>query len=856
MKNIMLTMSCFFLMLFSIAQNCSINKSYLGAGSYTFAASSTGNIDSIYWDFGDGASSFLLSPTHTYINNGNYTINALIFDGGNICVATDTVQIGSSIPCSFYAYSYGLTLDLFRNGSGAIQSILWDFGDGNTSNQMFPSHTYSSAGTYNVCMTSVDTAGISCSFCDSVVITNWNGGSCYFSSTNSGPLTADFLPAVGVFATISWDFGDGNSSTQINPSHTYATQGVYSVCMTVVDTSGNACSYCDSVCVGTPIYNPCGTITKNYVSSNTIDFGLVYSGNIDSLLWDFGDGNTSSQLNPTHTYSSNGFYQVFAIIFDSGNICFADDTVNLGSGGSNNCSFYAAAYGLNVDLWPNTSNPIQAISWDLGDGNTSNLQYPSHTYTAPGTYNICMISIDLAGDTCTFCDTVTVSNNPGGGSCSFQSFTIGLTANVQANFASVNEMIMWDFGDGTTVTSVPYAEAHAYSTPGTYQVCMSLIDTISGNISCSVCDSIMVDSFVNCGATMNIQALSTGTYNFSLNYSGAIDSVFWYFGDGSGFSTQLNPTYTYTFGPPMDPVFAILYIGGNQCMVLDSSLVQPNPNPNNCQAQFLPVPVGLTTYFLDVSYVTNLGSVNYLWDFGDGNSSTLQFPNHTYAQPGIYQVCLTINDSLGCSSSFCDIVMVDTSYTIPPGCQAYFVPTQVNPYDLFLVNLSFGVNISFNWDFGDGTTSNLAYPSHTYAQTGDYNVCLTVSDGSCTDLFCDTIGIDSLGYLYKTANAVTVTVISPEDLTLFTEENTAVSDIDVTVFPNPTNGLFNVTFDGKIQDGLNVSLTDITGKTIQNEFVNVAGTMELDLTSYPNGVYMLQLQDESGYIHHEKIVKF
>lgn len=128
------------------------------------------------------------------------------------------------------------------------------------------------------------------------------------------------------------------------------------------------------------------------------------------------------------------------------------------------------------------------------------------------------------------------------------------------------------------------------------------------------------------------------------------------------------------------------------------------------------------------------------WDFGDGSQSTLTHPVHNYATPGYYQVCLAIQTSDSCWSSYCDFVMAGDSVINPIDCEAYFYAypdsnsNQVYFNDLSWSNTSI---ISYFWNFADGTASTQQDPVHTFAASGVYTVCLTImSADSCTSTYC------------------------------------------------------------------------------------------------------------------------
>lgn len=297
-----------------------------------------------------------------------------------------------------------------------------DWGDGqtNTGNlNIFAGshHTYISPGTYFLCYTISDSLNPSCTdtFCDSVTIStssaacdgyfmvNDSMGSYYFHSTVNGVAT-----------NFAWDFGDGTSSGLEQPGfHTFTTSGVHIICFTASNPN-TACSftYCDTVfiseCTATFSYSNGSLSGEVNFSSNII------SSSADTYLWDFGDGSTATLANPSHTYVSNGTY----------NVCL---TV---SSGTDSTCFYNTCLLINVNtvtlcdpnftiiqdsvtashFWVfNTSNNNfnTSFHWDFGDGDTSNLQYPLHNYSTPGPYLLCLtVSANNGSCSNTFCDTL------------------------------------------------------------------------------------------------------------------------------------------------------------------------------------------------------------------------------------------------------------------------------------------------------------------------------------------------------------------------------------------------------------------------------------------------------------------
>ena len=140
--------------------------------------------------------------------------------------------------------------------------------------------------------------------------------------------------------------------------------------------------------------------------------------------------------------------------------------------------------------------------------------------------------------------------------------------------------------------------------------------------------------------------------------------------------------------------------------------------------------------FADGSY-SNDSITSWAWDFGDNTGSLLQNPSHQYLNNGIYNVCLTITTTSGCTNTYCYSVNVN-DYTT--SCYSYFNFTEGfgSFYFTDVSSTSFGNVDSWSWDFGDNTNSTMQSPTHVYALPGNYYVCLTITtDSGCTSTFCD-----------------------------------------------------------------------------------------------------------------------
>lgn len=279
-------------------------------------------------------------------------------------------------------------------------------------------------------------------------------------------------------------------------------------------------------------------------------------------------------------------------------------------------------------------------------------------------------------------------------------------------------------------------------------------------------------------------------------------------------------------------------------MVCDSANVT-----YNCYASFYGFDSSNTGdyYFIDMSYGSGL---SYAWDFGDGNTSNQQYPTHTFAN-GTYTVCLTVSSG-SCSDTYCQTITVGG-----PACNAYFYSyVDSLTSTVYVVNLSNNTsgNLTYAWDFGDGNTSNLQYPSHTYGSTGIYYVCLTVADMFCTSTYCDSIGITQF-MVDGSRSGFTINVIAPSALGMEEEMNT-ISEVNL--YPNPATENVSLEYNATISGNHSISLVDVTGKLIYTENFSAQkgnNLKQINLNGVEAGVYFITIADENGRTNHIRLIK-
>ncbi|MDF2437541.1 MAG: hypothetical protein K0Q95_1917 [Bacteroidota bacterium] len=451
----------------------------------------------------------------------------------------------------------------------------------------------------------------------------------------------------------AWNF-NGSMYYGNNPVFQFPTSGSYPVCVTVTDSATNCtASFCDTINV--TVNGTTGCFANFSIYNDSL--GLTYfsdmsAGSSLDYFWDFGDGTSNNNSGSTsHTYPGPGIYSVCLTVSNSAAPCTSTycDTVFITSCTASFSHTFDST-GTVAIFSPIVNGSANTYYWEFGDGTTSTASNPSHTYSANGFYTARLTVSSTVDPNCSAVSTAYVFVT---GHCdaSFYSFIDSTQApntyqfNPQYPSQNSSTTYYWEFGDGNSSSSTYSTVYHTYANPGTYNVSMYVISSWCSDTSFS---SVFISS-CSAGFTYSPDAIGNGC-SFS-SQAGTADTYFWDFGDGTT-SNQANPYHVfgsnggyYVHLTTSSSIDSTCYSSHAEYIYLSGlcdasfSIYQDSANVNN---------------FLVYCNSTGNPSNTYFWDFGDGTTSTQQYPVHTYAVSSAYYLCLTVTSPNGCTDTHCD----------------------------------------------------------------------------------------------------------------------------------------------------------------------------------------------------------
>ncbi|HTO00256.1 MAG TPA: PKD domain-containing protein [Microthrixaceae bacterium] len=347
-------------------------------------------------------------------------------------------------------------------------------------------------------------------------------------TTGDSPLSVAFNSSTSSVkkgpATYNWDFGDGQSSTEANPSHTFTKLGVSNVTLKVIDADGDFATATKTVTVTGTNPNPtpptARIVTTPGTPSGQAPFTVGFNGSTSTVpngpgtyAWNFGDGTTATGVSASHTYTAAGTYTASLKVTDVNGDSNSTATTITVSSAPTEPVLPIARIGttpttptgdapFNVSFSGATSTVAEGpgtYAWTFGDGASATGVNASHVYTTPGTYTASLKVTDTTGDVSTATVTVQVNEapvDPGDPIVPIARIVTNPTSPVgQAPFkvgfngstSTVDEgpgVYTWTFGDGGTATGV--SVNHTYTKAGTFTATLTVKDTTGDTNSTSV----------------------------------------------------------------------------------------------------------------------------------------------------------------------------------------------------------------------------------------------------------------------------------------------------------------------------------------------------------------------------------
>ena len=298
------------------------------------------------------------------------------------------------------------------NTTGEPTAWDWSFGDGTYSIQQNPKHTYPAAGNYTVTLTSSNTAGASTQTKTNyinVVTALQKPVANFWGTPKSGnvSLNVTFTDiSKGSPTAWNWSFGDGKYSAQQNPVHTYSAAGIYTVALTVSNAAGAGAmtkpNYINITASQKPVANFWGTPTSGNAPLN-VTFIDNTTGAPTAWNWSFGDGTYSTVKNPSHTYSAAGNYTVKLTASNTAGASTQTKTnyIVVTALQKPVANFWGSPKSgsapLNVAFTDISTGTPTAWNWSFGDGTSSKVKSPKHTYSVAGNYTVKLTVSNKAG---------------------------------------------------------------------------------------------------------------------------------------------------------------------------------------------------------------------------------------------------------------------------------------------------------------------------------------------------------------------------------------------------------------------------------------------------------------------------
>jgi PKD repeat protein len=687
---------------------------------------SSENPTSWHWVFEGGtpSESFVSNPVVQYTERGIYDVSLEVTNssGTDILQRLNYIEV-NDLPVALFEYEVDSNKVHFTNTSQFGQAFAWYFGDGESSIEEHPEHSYQTNGRFEVILEVSNECGMH-QFRDTVDIELQPRA--LFVSSASSICEGDFVHFDASSAKYGSEYiwhleGAVPSDTSATSFRArYAQQGSFDVRLIVNNEFGS-----DTLLQKDWIQVSSSAIASFNYSRNqwAVEFDNQ-SYSYDSVQWHFGDGSKSSELNPTHEYSEDGAYEVVLVAFNE--FCGNDTSTliidvwkEIELNVEANLTLICAGQQIEFSAEINHADSFEWV-FDGGIQQNTSLDSPVVVYADPGVYDVMLVAWNPnQRDSLLLKNWILVWDLPAG---EFQYDLQGRNVEFSYDTSRV-DAILWDFGDGQTSTEIN--PTHSYILDGEYIVTLqtfslcgiqTLVDTIPV-FTLPVADFSVYDN-IGC-APLLVEFENWSSINAT--------SFEWNFEGGMPTSSRLYaPVVQYSEPGAYSVRLIAKSLAGNDTLFLDS-LIHVFAQPT---AQFTFTSEGRIIYFDNLSKHGD----SYMWDFGDGHTSSEKNPIHEYSLSGAYEVTLRV-------MSPCDTQLVTRWVQTDEKPSAFLSHTADTlnclPYSVTYKDLSSGQIEGRNWYFegGEPEYSSDSVVDVRYLNAGRFSVILQVYNASDTDSY-------------------------------------------------------------------------------------------------------------------------
>jgi gliding motility-associated-like protein len=648
--------------------------------------------ETLIWNFGDPTTmndtSSMEMTSYTFPDTGSYLITLETYNSVSGCA--DTTELDYYITELKAEFSFDTTQGcapltlLVENNSAFGDTYFWTSGSATFSDPLSPNPevVFGTPGIYDdiqLIITDVNSCEDTLIFAEEIRV---NGITADFELTPTvgcNPLEVDFLEnSMSLYGNVmSWDWNIGNGyiiSDLQNPSFTFDSVGNYSVLLTVTDdwNCQHSLEIPDAVSVTQPLAEFKGDTLGCTVS--TINFLNQSYGTALTYEWTFGDGETSTDENPTHDYLIEGTFTVCLTVTDVNgctDVYCLDDYVVITNPVANFTSDVSSASCPPLVVnFENLSQNASSYEWDFGNGSGfSNLENPPHVYTVPGVFDVTVIAIasDVCRDTLTIGSFISLAGPEGSFTFEMDNPCIPTEVNFYGESNGFYTYI-WDFGDGVLDTSgykMTDTISHYYTQNYDFVPNLILIDDEGCIRPIAPQDTIALvalDADFVASQTKLCNNNPPVTFANLSNSSIPVIGVEWFFEGGNpATSTDLEPQVLYTIPGAFD-VMMIVDNGSCKDTLVKTDYISVGEVP---VAEFSMTPdegcAPLPVSFTDGSTISTGFIEKWDWIFSPTSPpsiSTMQNPNYMFLAGENAPVQLRVTSNGGCMDSILKMVFI------------------------------------------------------------------------------------------------------------------------------------------------------------------------------------------------------